>query len=91
MIDIKPIIIPTKGTAKYFNLELSNNLKLPATSAMFLWELLPELEDEFGNPIPGPALLSGNITMSEAIYNNWGSDDNYAVDWALNELNLQRL
>jgi hypothetical protein len=30
----------------------------------------------------------GNLTMSGEAYQNWGSDDNYAWDWAASELNL---
>jgi hypothetical protein len=30
----------------------------------------------------------GNLTMSGEAYQNWGSDDNYAWEWAASELNL---
>lgn len=30
----------------------------------------------------------GNLVMSGESYQNWGSDDNYAWEWAASELNL---
>lgn len=90
MISIKPISIPTRGIGKYFNLTLLN-LNLPGTSAEFYWEIYTEVEMGMNEYEPGTMILNGNLTMPKEIYNQWGIDDNYAINWALLELNLQKL
>jgi hypothetical protein len=39
----------------------------------------------------GIPVLQGNLYMDEETYNGWSNDDNYAIDWALNEIGLQRV
>lgn len=91
MVSIKPISVPTRGIGKYFLLELSNNLRLPGDSAHFYWEIYTEVEMGMSEYVPGTMILNGNLTMPKEIYDQWGTDDNYAINWALNELNLQKL
>lgn len=87
MIKIEDIIVPTKGTAKYFNI-IALNFPMNPTSVSFYWQILSEVENEDGVKIPGIALMDGNLTMDQATYDNWGSDDSYVTTWACNELNF---
>ncbi len=87
MIKIEDIVVPTKGTAKYFNI-IALNFPMNPTSVSFYWQILSEVENEEGDKTPGAALMDGNLTMDQAIYDNWGSDDSYVTTWACNELNF---
>lgn len=96
MIKIQDVIVPTKGTAKYFNL-LALNLPLPGTTASFYWSIHSEVtvpaaeSDEQPTKEPGSSLLDGNITMTAEEYAQWGTDDTYAIDWALTKLGFTKL
>jgi len=90
MIKIQDVMVPTKGTGKYFNL-LALNFPPNPTSVSFYWSVFEETQNgqtEEGTPTMGPGklILEGNITMNQETYNNWGTDDEYVIDWALNEL-----
>lgn len=85
MIKIQDVIVPTKGTAKYFNI-IALNFPMNPTSVTFYWQIFSETQNEAGEPIPGPSLMDGNLTMDQETYNNWGSDDSYVTTWACNEL-----
>jgi hypothetical protein len=87
MIKIQDIIVPTKGTAKYFNI-IALNFPMNPTSVTFYWQICSEVESEEGVKTPGAALMDGNLTMDQATYDNWGSDDSYVTNWACNELNF---
>lgn len=87
MIKIQDVIVPTKGTAKYFNI-IALNFPMNPTSVTFYWQIFSEAEDEEGIKIPGTSLMDGNLTMDQATYLNWGSDDSFVTDWACNELNF---
>ena len=81
MIKIQPITIPTKGTANQINIVVGS-ITLPCDYGVSIFYKLMN-ED---NP-----LLEGALTMGESVYSQWGTDDNFVIDWVLNELNLQRL
>jgi len=87
MIKIQDIIVPTKGTAKYFNI-IALNFPMNPTSVTFYWQIFSEAEDEEGVKVPGASVMDGNLTMDQATYLNWGSDDSFVTDWACNELNF---
>lgn len=90
MIKIEDIVVPTKGTAKYFNI-IALNFPMNPTSVSFYWQILSEVETSMeGETIlsPGPSLMDGNLVMDQATYDNWGSDDSYVTTWACNELNF---
>lgn len=87
MIKIQDVIVPTKGTAKYFNI-IALNFPMNPTSVTFYWQIFSETQNEAGDLIPGASLMDGNLTMDQQIYNNWGSDDSYVTTWACNELNF---
>lgn len=96
MIPIKPVILPSVGTAKYFDIVLLNQ-SLPAKTAKFHWTVYSEIVipadelDEQPTKKIGALLLGGSLDMNESDYAQWGTDDNYAVDWAMKKLNFKRL
>lgn len=77
MIPIQPLTIPTQGTANWLVLKCLT-LDMTATFAQFYYEII-------GND---KVMLSGNIEMTEAEYQNWGADNNYCIQWAANKLNI---
>jgi hypothetical protein len=95
MIKIEEINVPTKGIGKYFQLTSLGNKINPnkPTSVTFFWEVYTEetiVDGETTETGPGVCILVGNITMSAEIYNEWGLDDNFCLDWALNEVGLTK-
>jgi hypothetical protein len=82
---IQPEVIPTKGTGKYFNL-LALNFPMNPSSVTFYWQLFTEVQNEEEENIPGTSILDGNLTMDQETYAQWGTDDEYPVDWALDQL-----
>ena len=96
MIAIKPVIFPLIGTAKYFEILLLSQ-SLPAKTARFHWTAYSEIVipadelDEQPTKKVGALLLGGSLEMTESEYAQWGTDDNYAVDWAMKKLNFHKL
>ena len=80
MIKIQPIIVPTKGEGNTFVIGAMNFLMNPE-NVTFFWQIT---NDNF------EIILEGYITMNSETYSQWNDDDNFVVNWALNELNLQR-
>jgi hypothetical protein len=89
MTEIQPIIVPTKGTGVYFNL-LALNFPMDPSSVTFYWSVQSQVTNESEETSPGPIILDGNITMDAEVYAGWGTDDEYAIDWALNELGFTK-
>lgn len=88
MIKIQPENVPTKGVGVYFNL-LALNFPMNPSSVTFYWQLFTEIITEEQSSA-GQCILDGNLTMDKATYDQWGSDDNYPIDWALNELGFTK-
>jgi hypothetical protein len=93
---IQDVVVPTKGIAKYFFIQLLN-LEIPGTTASFYWDIRSEFSapinegDEQVEKTPGETLLAGNLYMGSLVYDKWGTDDQYVIDWALNELGFTKL
>jgi hypothetical protein len=90
MIKIEDVVVPTKGTAKYFNLLVLNFPPNP-TNVSFYWSIhqesvTPAQGETPESTSPGKVVLEGNLNMSAETYASWGQDDQYVIDWALNEL-----
>lgn len=77
---IQPISIPTKGSATNFGMRVVG-YEVGSTSATFYW---------YAQTDEGNALIDGNLTMSSPEIDSWGTDDNYVVDWALNQLGFTK-
>jgi hypothetical protein len=93
MIKIQDIIVPTKGTAKYFNI-IALNFPMNPTSVTFYWQIFSEVEeteDELVVSKPGSSLMDGNLVMNAEQYALWSTDDSYVTDWALAELGFTKL
>lgn len=88
MTKIQPEVVPSKGTGVYFNLT-ALNFPMNPTSVTFYWQLFTEevIEEQ---SVPGTMVLDGNLTMNQETYNNWGSNDEYCINWALNELGFTK-
>lgn len=95
-IKIADVVVPTKGVGKYFSLKVVDLVVL-GVPPMFCWEVNSEIvepateADEQPTKYPGEVLLNGNMQMTDAEYSQWGTDDNYAMDWALQKLGFQKL
>jgi hypothetical protein len=91
MVKIENVVVPSKGTGKYFGLKCLNlDLKKSSEATpTFYWEVktaTPYAVDEVQIEIPGETILTGNLNMTKEEYALWGSDDTYAIDWALAKL-----
>jgi len=93
MIKIQDVIVPTKGTAKYFNV-IALNFPMNPTSVTFYWQIFSEVEeteDELVVSKPGSSLMDGNLVMNAEQYALWSTDDSYVTNWALAELGFTKL
>lgn len=92
-VEIQPIVVPTKGTGKYFALQ-ANSFPMFPSSVAFYWQVfaeqLTENSDGTETSQPGQMLLDGNIYMDQTTYDGWGNDDDYAINWGLNQVGLTR-
>lgn len=91
MVKIEDVIVPSKGTGKYFGIKCLNldlNKSSEATPS-FYWEVktgVPYAIDEVQTELPGEVILNGNLNMSNEEYALWANDDAYVIDWALEKL-----
>lgn len=83
MIQIQPLTIPTQGTAVALILKCQT-LDMTATTADFYYELITTGTYN----TPHKVLLSGEISMTEAEYSQWGVDNTYCIQWAAQKLGL---
>jgi len=96
MVKIENVIVPSKGTGKYFAikcLQIDLN-KEGLSSPTFYWEVkkaTPYAIDEVQTELPGEIILDGNLNMTSEEYAQWGSDDAYVIDWALAKLGFVEL
>ena len=91
MVKIENVIVPSKGTGKYFGIKCLNlDLKKSSEATPnFYWEVkkaTPYAIDEVQTEIPGETVLEGNLSMTKEEYALWGADDSYVIDWALAKL-----
>lgn len=93
MIKIEDVIVPTKGTAKYFNV-IALNFPMNPQSVSFYWQILTEVEEPVDEVItykPGTSLMDGNLVMPKEVYDLWADDDSYVLDWAIAELGFTKV
>lgn len=86
---IEPITIPTKGVGKYITID-AQSFALGADAVNLQWRILENVQLNNGAPLEGRELLSDNIMMANSDLQSWGADDNVAIDWVINELNLTK-
>lgn len=91
MVKIENVVVPSKGTGKYFSIKCLNlDLKKSSEATpIFYWEVkkaVPYAIDEVQTELPGETILDGNLNMTKEEYALWGTDDSYVIDWALAKL-----
>lgn len=91
MVKIEDVVVPSKGTGKYFGVRcLQIDVKKSGNSSpdfyWFLKKATPYAIDEVQTEIPGETILEGNLTMTPEEYALWGTDDSYVFDWSLGKL-----
>lgn len=83
MIQIKDIIVPTKGVGKYFQISALGFPMNPETVS-FYWQVFAQSDNA-----PSICILDGNLLMDQTTYEGWGNNDEYVNNWACKELNLE--
>jgi hypothetical protein len=87
MTQIQPITVPTKGVGTQFEIRsngytINPNNPQPPT---FYWQVFsvqsPIDSEQYQIPV-----LEGNINMDVETYNQWGTDDEFVIQWACNQL-----
>lgn len=89
MTEIQPITVPTKGTGVYFDL-LALNFPMDPSSVTFYWSVYSQVIND-GEPSQGSVVIDGNLAMDSETYAGWGTDDEYAIDWALDQLGFVKV
>lgn len=82
MISIKEINIPTRGIAT--KVELVSGPILIGTSNGF--QVKATLLDDDNN-----ILIQSSVDISNSMYDQWGTEDSFIVDYVLEELGLTKL
>jgi hypothetical protein len=79
-ININTVNIPTKGDAVAIIID-ALGFPLPAEQVVFYYQLLDNNDTK---------LMDGNLYMDNQDLQSWGSDDEYAINWAIDKLKLTR-
>jgi len=86
---IEPITIPTKGIGKFITID-AQSFTLGADAVNLHWRILENVEVDNMPPLEGRELLNDTLIMANEDLANWGADDNVAIDYVLNTLNLTK-
>ena len=91
MTKIEDVIVPSRGTGKYFGIKCLqiDIAKNTAVAPSFYWHVKTEdtqLVSDVETVVPGVTILDGNLSMTSEEYALWGTDDSYVIDWALAKL-----
>jgi hypothetical protein len=88
---IQDVVVPTKGVGKLFYMT-AISIPLPGAGASFYWSVSTEVVDpETLETQAGVVVLEGNLYMDDQTYSQWGTDDEYAIDWALQQLGFTKI
>lgn len=90
MTEIQPVAVPTKGTAYYFQITALNFVVSPTNGIQTYWQIFGQSQDEQGVNVPGAMLMDGNLPMDQDTYDQWGTDDEFVVDWGLDQLGFTK-
>lgn len=88
MIDIKPFEILFKGTAVKLAILCNGYWIGKSESASFSASLLKEVKEK--DVIKYEEIHSQSMNMEGDDFAKWGSDDQYAIDWVLSQLKLEK-
>ena len=86
---IQSITIPTKGIGQYITID-AQSFALGADAVNLQWKILDNVDVNSAPPLEGKELLNGTLLMANSALQSWGADDNVAIDWVINELNLTK-
>lgn len=85
---IEPIDFPTKGIGNYIKI-IADSFILGADNVSLNWYIYNDIDvQDAPPPQEGNLITSGSIIMSGNDLANWGADDNVAINYVLNSLNL---
>lgn len=87
--EIQEISIPTKGIGKFITID-AQSFTLGADAVNLHWRILENVEVDSMPPLEGKELLNDTLIMANEDLANWGADDNVAIDYVLNNLNLTK-
>lgn len=79
MINIQEVNIPTKGIANKIRFNV-HPFGLSPTNGFRIGYVLTDDNNKY--------VVGGIINVPQEIYDNWGTDDSYIVNYCLNELKL---
>jgi hypothetical protein len=85
MIQIEEVQLPN-GIATNLVLKCLT-LDMTATTAQFYYALCTDISAQYNNA--SNTLLEGNLDMNETEFAQWGADNSYCIQWAVNKLNLK--
>lgn len=86
---IEPITIPTKGIGKFITID-AQSFALGTDAVNLHWRILENVEVDSMPPLEGKELLNDTLIMANEDLANWGADDNVAIDFVINQLNLTK-
>jgi len=80
-IPIETILIPTKEDGVYLLLKITNYI-IGGVNATILWSVLSNSSEP---------ILDGYIVIDGQEFLDWGSDDEYIINWTINKLKFTRI
>ena len=87
MTQIQPITVPTKGIGTHFQIATNGfiiNPSNPPTSIPFYWQVFASNTDS--EIVSYTPVLQDNIYMDVETYSQWGTNDEFVIQWACNLL-----
>ena len=86
---IQPVTFPILGIGRFIVVKCEN-FELGATKVDLTYRILDNVDLENGPPFEGKVLVSETLEMANSDLQTWGADDNVAIDWVINKLNLTK-
>ena len=87
---IQPITYPIKGIGNYIKI-VADKFTLGADEVSLNWFIYDDINLQSAPPPNEGNLLDyGTVVMGNSDLQTWGADDNVAIDWVINELNLTK-
>lgn len=87
---IQPITFPIKGVGNYIKI-VADRFTLGANAVPLNWFIYDDVNLQSAPPPNEGKLLDfGTVVMANEDLANWGADDNVAIDWVIDKLNLTK-
>lgn len=78
---IQPITIPTKPNGEFISLHIISYV-IGGDKVTIGWDV---------SSTDNECVLSGELLIDGQDFIDWGSDDNYIINWTLNKLNFTKI